>query len=111
MIERVYSWRAPKLYIEEWMNTITGLDRKRLAERMGVSPGTISKKLAEPEKIDQKWLAGFAKALDLNDVTDLYRNPNAPTPDELLHGLSEDQRKEIISFVDFVRSRKTGTTG
>lgn len=106
MIDRIYGWRPPTLYIEQWMRTIPGLDRKRLSERMGVSAGTISKKLAEPEKIDQLWLAGFANALGLQDVTDLYKNPEAPTPTELLAGLSEQEREEVYRFADYVRSKR-----
>ena len=112
MIEEIYSWRTPKLYIEEWMRTIPGLDRKRLAERMNTTAPTITKKLAAPEKIDQEWIARFAHGLGLEDFTDLYRNPDAPTPADLLKGLDEDQRKEVVSFADYVRNKpKTGTGG
>lgn len=111
MVEKIYSWRAPRLFIEEWMAKIPGLDKKRLAERMEVSPGTISKKLAEPDKIDQVWMAGFAEALGLRDVSDLYRDPNAPTPAELLAGLSPEEAKEVFTFADYVRSKRTGTQG
>lgn len=107
MVTRIGGWRPPRLYIEEWMETIPGLDRKRLAERMGVAAGTITKKLTNPEKIDAKWLEGFRKALDLPSVTDLFRDPNAPTPDEMLKGLSDDQKEEVVRFADYLR-QKTG---
>lgn len=68
---------APRLYIEEWMATIPGLDRKRLAQRMKVAGGTISKKLARPGNIDGVWLAQFAAALELSDPIELYRDPTA----------------------------------
>jgi hypothetical protein len=70
-------FEAPRLYIEEWMATIPGLDRKRLAERMKVAGGTISKKLARPENIDGVWLAQFAAALELASPIELYRDPSA----------------------------------
>jgi len=102
--------RPPKLYIEEWMKTVPGLDRKRLAERMGVSPGTITKKLSDPSKIDALWMVLFAEGLGLEDVTDLFRDPNAPTRDDLLRGLDDKQRQDVVDYVDFVRQR-TGTDG
>lgn len=108
MIERIYSTRPARLFIREWMETVPGLDQKRLAERMGVGEGTISKKLKHPEKIDAEWLARFAGALNLQ-VTDLFRDPAAPTSDQLLARATEEQRREIISFAEFVLSRKTGT--
>lgn len=106
MTDRIYAWRPPTIYIEEWMKTVPGLDRKRLADRMGVSPGTVTKKLQDPAKIDGEWLARFAQALGLSDPTELYRNPEAPTPADLLRGLSEDEKREIITFADYVRNRR-----
>lgn len=110
MVTRIGGNRPPRLYIEEWMATVPGLDRKRLAERMGVAPGTITKKLADPGKIDANWLEAFRLALNLKEIADLFRDPNAPTPAELLRGLSDDQKDEVVRFVDFVRQR-TGTDG
>lgn len=92
------------------MATIPGLDKKRLAERMGVSPGTITKKLAKPLQIDADWLERFAYALNLDEVSDLFRDPSAPTPSDLLRGMTPEQRREVINFVDFVR-KKDGTNG
>ncbi len=109
MISRIYAHRPAKLYIEEWMATVPGLDRKRLAQRMKTTGGTITKKLQEPAKIDAVWLQRFADALDLA-VTDLFRDPTAPTPDELLRGLSDQQKKEVVDFASFVRQRD-GTNG
>ena len=105
MVTRIGGTRPPRIYIEEWMATIPGLDRKRLAERMGTTPGTITKKLAEPWKIDALWLERFREALNLRSVIDLFRDPAAPTPKELLEGLTDEQRGEVAQFVDFVRLR------
>lgn len=105
MVTRIGGSRPPRLYIEEWMSTIPGLDRKRLAERMGVSPGTVTKKLAHPHKIDGEWLAKFAEGLGRRDPTDLFRDPKAPTQDELLAGMSPEQRSEVTSFVDYLRKK------
>ena len=50
-------------------------------------------------------LARFAEGLGREDPTDLYRDPAAPTPDELLAGMSQEQRDEVINFVDFLRKK------
>lgn len=110
MVARIGGTRPPRIYIDEWMATKPGLDRKRLAERMGTTPGTITKKLADPGKIDAMWLERFRVALGLSSVTDLFRDPSAPTPDELLKGLTTEQRSEVVQFVDFVRL-KSGRPG
>lgn len=110
MIDRIGGKRPVRIYIEEWMATVPGLNKKRLAERMGVTAGTVSKKLADPKKIDAEWMEKFRQALDLDDVTDLFRDPNAPTPSDLLRGLSDQQRSQVVGLADYLRS-KTGTDG
>jgi hypothetical protein len=72
---------------------------------MGVSAGTI-KKLANPGKIDSDWLERFRVALGLKSVEDLFRDPSAPTRDELLRGLSEDDQRQIVQYADFLRNKK-----
>jgi len=109
MVERIHQSKPARLYIREWMATIPGLDQKRLAERMERSEGAVSKKLKAPEKIDAQWLSDFANALSIA-VPDLFRDPNAPTPEELLRGLTPQQAKEVIDFASFVRLRD-GTNG
>lgn len=105
MIERIGARRPVRLYIEEWMAKVPGLDRKRLAERMGVSPGTITKKLQVPKKIDAEWAAKFADGLGLDDPTDIFRDPDAPTPASLLKGMTDEQTRELVTYADFLRKR------
>lgn len=101
--------QAPRLYIEEWMQTVDGLDRKRLAERMNVSPGTITKKLGKPDAIDGEWLAKFATGLGLSNPLDLYRKPgtDTPRPDAptqlrsclLSFGVDRDELEQVIRVI------------
>lgn len=105
MVERIHRRVPPRIYIREWIDRTPGLDQKRLAERMERTPGAISKKLSKPESIDAQWMADFAWALGIA-VPDLFRDPNAPTPSELLAGLTEQQKKEVIDFAEFVRRRQ-----
>lgn len=96
----------PRLYIEEWMATVDGLDRKTLAQRMGVSPGTITKKLAKPESIDGEWLAKFAKGLGVTAL-ELYQKPAAVKRDPradleaalLAYGVDRSQIELAISII------------
>jgi len=103
---RIGGLRPPRLYIEERMATIPGLDRKRLAERMGVSAGTITKKLAHPEKIDVQWQERFREALGLDSIEELFRDPSAPPQGELFRGLSKDEQKQVVQYADFLRDKK-----
>lgn len=105
MVDRIHSGKVPKLYIREWMQH-RGYDQKRLAQIMEVGEGTVSKKLAKPERIDAEWLARFADALNV-EVTELFRDPAAPTARELLSGANEVQKKQILDYADYVL-RRTG---
>lgn len=100
---------APRLYIEEWMQTVDGLDRKRLAERMNVSPGTITKKLSKPQSIDGEWVAKFAEGLGLANPLDLYKKPgrSAMKPDPemqlrsalLAFGVDRDELDQVVRVI------------
>lgn len=65
-----------RIYIEEWMRVRGVENQKALAKIMKRAEGTISKKLADPAKIDLQWLSEFADALRVQ-VTDLFDDPSA----------------------------------
>jgi hypothetical protein len=66
---------APKLFLKEWMEVRGIPDQARLAERMHRAPGTITKKLQRPGRIDVEWMAEFAQAFEIQ-VTDLFVDPS-----------------------------------
>lgn len=107
-IERIGSKHPSRLYIREWMAKETPtLTQKRLAERMGCEPGTVSKLLNGQMEMTTGWLANFADALDLS-VPDLFRDPRAPSPDELLRAATPEELRQAIRLVQLA---KTGTDG
>lgn len=93
-VTRIHGSKPPRLYLQEWMKH-RGLNQVDLANRLEVgSIGTISKKLAKPEKLTVEWLAKFAWALDV-EPDRLYRHPDQPSPDELLRQ-ADDSTKEVV---------------
>jgi hypothetical protein len=93
-IPRIYGNRKPRLFVHEWMKH-KGLNQVDIANRLEISStGTISKKLAKPEKLTVEWLAKFAWALDI-DPEQLYRHPDQPSPDELLRQ-ADPSTKEVV---------------
>lgn len=98
-VPRIGPKKPPRLFIQEWMDKreMTQMD---IAARLEVaSSGTISKKLANPQKMSAEWLAAFAWALDLDKVTDLYRHPDRPNAEDILAGLDEPRRAIIIEMI------------
>lgn len=107
-IIRIGTKHPTRLYIREWMEHQTPtLTQKRMAERMNLEPGTVSKLLNGQMEMTTSYLAGFADALDLS-VPDLFRDPSAPTRDELLAAGTPDELRQAIRLVQMA---KTGTEG
>lgn len=103
-ITRIGKKHPTRLYIREWMAAETPtLTQKRLAERMGHEPGTISKLLNGEMEMTTKWLASFADALD-KSVPDLFRDPRAPTRDELLSAGTPEELRQAIQLVKLAKA-------
>lgn len=102
-MDRIGSKHPARLYIREWMLSETPtLTQKRLAERMDTEPGTVSKLLNGHMEMTTSWLAHFADALDLS-VPDLFRDPKAPTRDELLRGYSNEELTSALQLIETTR--------
>lgn len=107
-MDRIGKRHPTRLYIREWMAHETPtLTQKRLAERMGCEPGTVSKLLSGQMEMTTSWLANFADALDLS-VPDLFRDPKTPSQAELLAMASPEELRQAIRLVQLA---KTGTNG
>lgn len=116
VISQIGGKRPPRLYIREWMEEL-GVNNKKLAERMGRAESTVSKLLtaADPhpraktqQKVTVAYLAEFAEALNL-EVPQLFRDPKAPTRDELLKGYTNEQLTSAIQLIE--HSRKLMSPG
>jgi len=116
MIERIGPKNPTRLYIREWIEKLEPtLTNERLAERMDIAPGTLSKLLNGNMTMTVPYLAAFAHALDMEDPGQLFHDPNRPTMDELLRGIPQDEGQRIVRYVkllvDDIRAAKTGTEG
>lgn len=96
-----------KHYIREWMD-YRGVNQERLAGRLEVESSTVSKLLTGRQRLSDVWLSGIAGALDV-EVADLFRDPNRPTREELLAGLTDDQVSQVIQIINVLRGQRTGT--
>lgn len=106
-MKRIGSKKPPRLFIREWIDH-KRLDQKRIAERMDVQEGTVSKLLNGQMRMTMEWLSGFAEALDV-EFMDLYRDPARPTQNELLSRLPPDKRRQAEDYIRYLAS--TGTDG
>jgi transcriptional regulator with XRE-family HTH domain len=110
-MDRIGKKHPSRLYIREWMARETPtLTQELLAGRMDTQPGTVSKLLNGKMEMTTGWLANFADALDLS-VPDLFRDPSAPTPAELLAAGTPEELRQAIRLVQSIRGKSTGTDG
>lgn len=109
-VTRIGRLRPPRLYIQEWMDK-KGLTQADIAGRLEVgSSGTISKKLAKPEKLSAEWLAKFAWSLDLESVSQLYDHPERPSRDDLLlKGVPENDKPAFIRDINALKRARYGS--
>lgn len=98
---RIGARRPFRHFIEEWMKKrdLTQLD---LAVRMECSTGTVSKLISGKMALSSKWMAGLAAALEI-EVRQLFEDPQKPSQNDLLEGLTPAKREQIIRFAEFVR--------
>lgn len=110
MQDRIGRSRPYKLFIAEWIEH-KHLTQDQVAERIGCSPGTVSKLISGHMKQTPQWLAAIAYALgDEVEVTDLFHHPDQPTQADLLRNVPDEQRATIISVIKTLTG-KTGTDG
>lgn len=88
-------------FIPEWMEK-KGVNQERLAGRLECESSTISKLLTGRQRLSDVWLSGIAAALDV-EVADLFRDPKQPTREELLTGLTDDQKTIVINLINVMR--------
>lgn len=107
-VTRIGPKRPVRLFIQQWMDKL-GKNQTDIYNRLAdpaseksLSTGTISKKLAKPEKMSVEWLHKIAWALDL-EVEDLYRDPNRPTQEDLLRDLDPTQKTVVIEMIKGLR--------
>ena len=97
-----------RVFLKEWRAHFN-LTQEQVADRIGTTKGTVQRMEVSTREPNLGYLAAFSEAVD-RDVSDLFRDPNAPTQAELLRGLEPNQLREVSDFATFVRLRD-GTRG
>lgn len=100
--DRIGPRKPHRHFIREWMKA-KGITQEKLADRMGISQGTVSKALKTKTVLTEEYLIGIADALDV-EVADLFRDPASPTREELLRGLTETEKLTVIRMIEALRN-------
>jgi transcriptional regulator with XRE-family HTH domain len=102
MIDRIGPRRPPRLFIREWMRK-RELTQTAVATLMDCGTGTVSKLISGKMEMTTYWLAGFAEALQV-EPPDLFRDPNTPTQQDLLRGVSPAKQAEIVRVIQALKA-------
>jgi transcriptional regulator with XRE-family HTH domain len=94
-----------RVFLAEWRDHHR-LSQEELGSRLGTSKATVSRKENQKRSFDVGYVAAVAEALG-RDFEDMFRHPDQPTQQELLHGLSPEGREAVLAVVESLR--KTGT--
>lgn len=101
MVEKIGGKRAPKVFIREWL-FFQKMTQDRLAERMDVSKGTVSKLINGHMAWDTEYLAAAAGAFAI-EIEDMFRDPRAPTQKDLLRqavrNVPDDKIADAINII------------
>lgn len=79
-----------------------GINQERVAGRLEVEASTISKLLNGHMRLSDVWMSRIAWALDV-ELVDLFRDPRSSTQDELLEGLSDDQKSTVLNLIEVLK--------
>lgn len=91
MPPRIKPKRPVRLFLAQWREK-KGLTQQQVADRMETSDATISRYETGERRPDINAQAAYAEALGLEHFTQLWRDPERPSADDLLR----DQPPEVV---------------
>lgn len=103
MAKRPTPKRPAKLYIAEWL-AIRGMDQQDLAAAIRVEPATVSRYISGTRRPDMAGIRALEEALNLMPGQ-LSRPPDAATAGALLAGLSDQDKREALNYIEYLRRR------
>jgi transcriptional regulator with XRE-family HTH domain len=91
----------PVVFLREWREKM-GLTQEELAERMGTTKATVSRKETGGRGIKLEYLAEVAAALRI-ETRDLLRHPDRPTADDLMRDATPEEQRRIRGVIEALR--------
>lgn len=97
MVARIGPTRPVRHYLREWRE-FRQLTQQRLAERMDTGKDQISRWESGGRSMSFEVQCALAEALDIAPA-DLFRDPLAPSADDLLRAATQEQRDMAMTFI------------
>lgn len=96
-MDRIGGRTPVKWYVREWRES-RGLTQDAVASRLDTDKSVISQLENGKRRMNDGWIAGFSFAFAI-EPSDLLRDPNAPTLEDLLKGATAKDREMIVDFI------------
>lgn len=99
------------LFLKEWRKK-AGLTQEKLGARVGVAGPTISRWETGAMDWTGERIGDLADALDVEDVADLFRDPNRPLSRflQLVEGMPPDDQERVYRVAEAMAEKKPATT-
>lgn len=102
MVTRIGPKKPAQLYISEW-RLKKNLSQEQLAARVGTTKSSISRWETAERDITLGALGAIAEALGC-EVTDLYRDPDRPTPEALFRDMDEATKRQAVRLIEALKT-------
>lgn len=101
----------PRYFFREWRK-YRSLTQEQLGGRVDMTASSISQLETGKQGFTDRTLAAIAKALDTDPGSLLMRDPlKEDAIWSLLDGLKPTERDEVVRFISYVKTKRTGTEG
>jgi transcriptional regulator with XRE-family HTH domain len=107
MVTKIRSARPVRHFLREWRE-FRALKQEQLADRLETSKGQVSNWENNKRGLSLDVVGAIADALAI-EPADLFRDPHAPSADELLRQATPEKRREVMAVVQTMM--RTGTDG
>jgi transcriptional regulator with XRE-family HTH domain len=104
MVTRIGPKQPRRNFLAAWRKK-RGLTQEQLAERVSTYKGQISNYESGTRKMGFEVQAALAEALDI-EPTDLFRDPERPSADELLRDADPQVFNEAIEIIKVLVNRR-----
>lgn len=105
MVTRIGPKQPFRHYLKEWRDE-RGLTQQQLADRVDTGKDQISRWESGKRGMSAEVVGALAEALQI-EPSDLFRDPNQPSADELLRDATPEQRRLAFQLIE--TALKTGT--
>lgn len=99
-MDKIRQFSTPRHYLKEWRENLN-LTQQQLADRLETGKDQVSRYENNKRKMTLEMASAFAEAMGLDHLA-IFRDPKAPSVDELLRRASPEQRRQAFAVIEAI---------